>query len=61
MMNESFVVGPTEEGFEIDEEKFECSVCAYTYRFRQSVGRHERRHLTESHAPPDVERDMLSC
>ena len=54
MMNESFVVGPNEEAFEIEEDLLKCGVCAYTSRFKQNVRRHERRHLTESDAPGEV-------
>ena len=39
MMNESFVVGPNEEAFEIEEDLFKCGVCAYTSRFKQNVRR----------------------
>ena len=60
MMNESFVVDPTEEGFEFDEQRFECGVCTYTSRFKQNVRRHEHRHLTESNATPDVEDSRIS-
>ena len=42
MMNESFVMGPNEEAFEIEEDLFKCVVCAYTSRFKQNVRRHER-------------------
>ena len=38
-MNESFVVGPNEEAFEIEEDLFKCGVCAYTSRFKQNVRR----------------------
>ena len=60
MMNESFVVGPNEEAFEIEEDLFKCGVCAYTSRFKQNVRRHERRHLTESDAPAEVEDSRIS-
>ena len=54
-MNESFVVNPTDEGFEIEQERFECGVCNFTSRFKSNVRRHERRHLTEGSDPPGVE------
>ena len=54
-MNESFVVDPSDEGFEIEHERFECGVCNYTSRFKSNVRRHERRHLTEDSSPPGVE------
>ena len=54
-MNESFVVNPSNEGFEIEQERFECGVCNFTSRFKSNVRRHERRHLTEGSDPPGVE------
>ena len=54
-MNESFVVNPSDEGFEIEQERFECGVCDFTSRFKSNVRRHERRHLTEGSDPPGVE------
>ena len=54
-MNESFVVNPSDEGFEIEQERFECGVCNFTSRFKSNVRRHERRHLTEGSDPPGVE------
>ena len=54
------MVSPNEEAFEIEEDLFKCGVCAYTSRFKQNVRRHERRHLTESDAPAEVEDSRIS-
>ena len=63
-MNESFVVDPFDEGFEIEHERFKCGVCnnTYTCRFKSNVRRHERNHLTEGNGPPGVdERISILC
>ena len=60
VMNESFVVNPADESFEIIEEKYECSVCPFTSKFKHNLKRHERRHLKEQMNPPDAEDCRLS-
>ena len=59
-MNESFVVNPADESFEIVHEKYECAVCTYTSKFKQNLRCHERRHLTEEGNPPDTEDSHIS-
>ena len=61
-MNESFVVDPSDEGFEIEHEQFECGVCNNTSRFKSNVRHHERRHLTKGNGPTGVaERISILC
>ena len=55
MIVESFVVNPSDEGFEIEHERFECGICNNTSRFKSYARRHERRHLTEGNGPPGVD------
>ena len=59
---ESFVVDPSDEGFKIEHERFECGVCNNTSRLKSNVRRHECRHLTEGNGPPGVdERISILC
>ena len=61
-MNESFVVDPSDEGFEIEHERFECGVGNNRSRFKLNVRHHERGHLTEGNGPPGVdERISILC
>ena len=55
MIVESFVVDPSDEGFELEHERVECGVCNTMSRFKSNVRRHECRHLTEGNGPPGVD------